>query len=810
MSFASLSSKLYTIKSRKNTSISDAFISMIREDMAMRYSVYSMAKSLTGSDFFASVLESKYGKSTPLERQEEQNRKKASEKEKKFKQYTVESLVRLNNKINTLVSLTERNTALILNLYNDLGTFRNQRKFTPATMRSMNAVRMPVKSRTVKYQIDDIRAQLAALQQITLGSKISRKIKSASENGVDSYSILAGVGAGAGAAAAAGVLGGTGSKGGPSTRGGPRGSGSGSDSSETDGMSILDKILLGLAAKDAARAAKSGYRYIRKKYFPTPRAGTATPVSRVTPKATFDIVTNKTNTPQWNSKAQQFVDPKTKQFISREKAIKIIQEQTKSGNIGQSRPVMTAGAVSKQNAPSEKLSNLMRRLPPGLTKILGGISRITSTPAQIIGLIGAGTWDLLSGKTAGDMSKAADKVAETFGIKLIKGAGGATIGYSIDGKTYKYEELPQEYKDIIDAFISPDRVAKNAALKKIAANTEQYEALKNYQGRAALAVMNAPESSVAAEAAIIAAKAAELIVAEPSISKNTQTDTTAPSISKNTQTDTTAPAIKKTPSISSVSGIPIDFKSFSNKIAMLESGGGALSYGGYSTVNRLGYLGRYQFGALALQDMGLVKRGVSLKGLDDPKNWNIDGGKQAFLKNENLQEETFVNYTKMNYSRLLNLGVVTADSPPGEIAGYLAAAHLVGPGGAKDLKAGVIKADAFGTKSSKYFLEGSITQRLILASTSPSMTPAIASATSPETQSLNVRSVKSPPTPTTTQSTSESPENLSDIQAQSQAALMSIETIQKSITIMAKKVLDLEKQINVSDDFPAVRNQSLG
>lgn len=784
MSFASLSSKLYTIKSRKNTSTSDAFISMVREDMAMRYSVYSMAKSLTGSDFFASVLESKYGKSTPLERQEEQNRKKASEKEKKFKQYTVESLVRLNNKINTLVNLTERNTALILNLYNDLGTFRNQRKFTPATMRSMNAVRMPVKSRTVKYQIDDIRAQLAALQQITLGSKISRKIKSASENGIDPYSILAG--AGLGAAGAIGALGGPGSKGGPSTRGGPRGSGSDPGSSETDGLSLLDKILLGLAAKDAARAARSGYRYIRKKYFPTPKAGTATPVSRVTPKATFDIVTNKTNTPQWNSKAQQFVDPKTKQFISREKAIKLIQEQTKSGNIGQSRPVMTAGAVSKQNAPSERLSNLMRRLPPGLTRILGGISRITSTPAQIIGLIGAGTWDLLSGKTAGDMSKAADKVAETFGMKLIKGAGGATIGYSIDGKTYKYEELPQEYKDIIDAFISPDRVAKNVALQKIAANSKQYEALKTYEGRAALGVANAPESSVATEAAIVAAKAAELIVTEPTISRSTQVDVTAPTI-------------KTTPSKSSVSGIPIDFKAFSNRIAALESGGGGS--GGYSTVNKLGYLGRYQFGALALQDMGLVKKGTSLKGLDNPKNWNIDGGKQAFLKDENLQEETFAKYTKMNYSRLVNLGVITADSPPGEIAGYLAASHLVGPGGAKDLKVGVVKADAFGTKSSKYFLEGSMTQRLMVASTSPSMAPATSSAAS---------SVKLPPTPSTSQPASEASDELLNAQAQSQAALMSIETIQKSITIMAKKVLDLEKQINVSDDFPAVRNQSLG
>lgn len=802
MSFSSLSSKLYTIKSRKNTSTSDAFISMIREDMAMRFSVYSMAKSLTGSDFFASVLESKYGKSTPLERQEEQNRKKSSEKEKKFKQYTVESLVRLNNKINTLVSLTERNTALILNLYNDLGTFRNQRKFTPATMRSMNAVRMPIKSRTVKYQIDDIRAQLAALQQITLGSKISRKMKSASENGIDPYSILAGAGLGAAAA-------GLGSKGGPSTRGGSRGSESGS--SETDGMSLLDKILLGLAAKDAARAARSGYRYVRKKYFPTPKAGTATPVSRVTPRATFDIVANKANTPQWNSKAQQFVDPKTKQFISRDKAIKIIQEQIKSGNIGQDRgPGTTAGAVSRQNAPSEKLSNLMRRLPPGLTRILGGIGRVTSTPAQVIGLIGAGTWDILSGKTAGDMSKAADEVAKTFGMKLIKGSGGATVGYSIDGKIYKYEELPQEYKDIIDAFISPDRVAKNIALKKIAANPKQYELLKNYQSRSNLITASAPESTAATEAAV-AAKAAELIISEPSISTSTQVDVAAPTTIKQPtkSANDTVLTIPKTGNYmsdfnksagiaTSPADIPIDFAAFAKQIAMLESGGGEA---GYSVVNKLGYLGRYQFGALALQDMGLVKKGTSLKGLDDPKNWNINGGKQAFLNNHKLQEETFAKYTTMNYSRLKNLGVVTTKSPPGEIAGYLAASHLVGPGGARDLASGVVKADAFGTKSSKYFVAGALTQHLMVASAKSSMFPATGSSAS---------SVKTPPTSPSMQPTSDSSDDLANAQAQSQAALMSIDAIQKSVTMMAKKVLDLERQINTSDTFPAVRNQSLG
>ena len=179
----------------------------------------------------------------------------------------------------------------------------------------------------------------------------------------------------------------------------------------------------------------------------------------------------------------------------------------------------------------------------------------------------------------------------------------------------------------------------------------------------------------------------------------------------------TRPSQVTTATIPSASGLPIDYKSYAEKIGEKESGGK------YNAVNNLGYLGKYQFGALALQDMGLVKKGTSLKGLDDPANWNIEGGKQAFLNNAQLQEDTMLKYTKQNFSRLNRIGVINDKSSQKEIAGYLAASHLLGPGGAKQLAKGEVKADAYGTTSASYFKVGSATQGVGGASTLASAVP---------------------------------------------------------------------------------------
>ena len=180
----------------------------------------------------------------------------------------------------------------------------------------------------------------------------------------------------------------------------------------------------------------------------------------------------------------------------------------------------------------------------------------------------------------------------------------------------------------------------------------------------------------------------------------------------------TSPSKVTGASIPSAPGLPIDYKSYAEKIGEKESGGK------YDAVNTLGYLGKYQFGSAALQDMGLVKKGTSLKGLDDPTNWNIEGGKQAFLNNPKLQEDTMVKYTKQNFATLNRIGVINDKSSQQEIGGYLAASHLLGPGGAKQLAQGNVGSDAYGTTSASYFKVGSATQGLGGATTLASAAPA--------------------------------------------------------------------------------------
>jgi hypothetical protein len=189
----------------------------------------------------------------------------------------------------------------------------------------------------------------------------------------------------------------------------------------------------------------------------------------------------------------------------------------------------------------------------------------------------------------------------------------------------------------------------------------------------------------------------------------------------------TSPSKQTTATIGDAPGLPIDYKSYAAKIGEKESGGK------YDTVNSIGYVGKYQFGAMALEDMGLVKKGVGKKGqkaLDISDNWTIPGGKQGFLNNSQLQEDTMQRYTMQNFKSLNRLGVINKDTSPEKIAGYLASSHLLGPGGALDLSKGKSGSDAYGTSAASYYKVGSATQMptTTLASASSSSGAVVASS----------------------------------------------------------------------------------
>jgi len=180
---------------------------------------------------------------------------------------------------------------------------------------------------------------------------------------------------------------------------------------------------------------------------------------------------------------------------------------------------------------------------------------------------------------------------------------------------------------------------------------------------------------------------------------------TAPTAATTPTPDSTSPRL--IPSVPPEELGGINYSSYAQTVGQRESGGD------YKAVNTLGFLGKYQFGAAALEDMGLIKKGASKGGnkvLNDPSNWTIEGGKEAFLNNAALQEQTMANYTKQNFRSLKRLGVINEETPPEKIAGYLASAHLVGPGGAAAMSRGEVRKDAYGTSAQSYFKLGSASQ----------------------------------------------------------------------------------------------------
>jgi hypothetical protein len=164
MSISAIAAQLYTIQSKKNVPLKTAFGMMVREDLAMRFSVYNLAKIITKSEFLATVAQTAFGARTPLQRKQDEAEQKKEIQEKRFKQFTASSIANLSNKINLLAGITERNTALISGIYSELGAFRMQRRMNVNNFNA-RAFRIPAPSKTIKAQLEQINSELANLQK---------------------------------------------------------------------------------------------------------------------------------------------------------------------------------------------------------------------------------------------------------------------------------------------------------------------------------------------------------------------------------------------------------------------------------------------------------------------------------------------------------------------------------------------------------------------------------------------------------------------------------------------------------------------
>jgi len=132
-----------------------------------------------------------------------------------------------------------------------------------------------------------------------------------------------------------------------------------------------------------------------------------------------------------------------------------------------------------------------------------------------------------------------------------------------------------------------------------------------------------------------------------------------------------------------------------------------------------GYIGLYQHGSAALQDLGLVKSGIgnSNSKLDDPKNWTGPNAakygihsKEDFLNNPDAQKKVQADWNKKLDGRMKHYGIdkyvgKTMNGAVMTTDGLRAASHLLGAKALRDLLKGgdlTKNPDGNGTTALKY------------------------------------------------------------------------------------------------------------
>lgn len=138
------------------------------------------------------------------------------------------------------------------------------------------------------------------------------------------------------------------------------------------------------------------------------------------------------------------------------------------------------------------------------------------------------------------------------------------------------------------------------------------------------------------------------------------------------------------------------------------------------------YSGRYQFGKLALIDVGYLKSGGNV---NNPKSWTGKNGiksREDFLNCPIVQELAMQDYIIKNYNFLHKAGNKIPknkldEMPCHQLAGLLAVSHLLGFGNAQKYYHSNGKSngvDGFGMSAAKYFKLGASAAKGVFANTS--------------------------------------------------------------------------------------------
>jgi hypothetical protein len=144
---------------------------------------------------------------------------------------------------------------------------------------------------------------------------------------------------------------------------------------------------------------------------------------------------------------------------------------------------------------------------------------------------------------------------------------------------------------------------------------------------------------------------------------------------------------------------------------------------GYQAINQCGAMGRYQFMGTTLANIGYAVKDATSQKLhgrfgqlrDSPNYWNYGLTVNKFLNSPEIQEQAIYTLTNSNYKTLKANNLVTSNTPPEVLGGYLAVCHLIGatyyytingikyPGGLTWIKTGQGGDINNGTRGSKYY-----------------------------------------------------------------------------------------------------------
>jgi len=140
--------------------------------------------------------------------------------------------------------------------------------------------------------------------------------------------------------------------------------------------------------------------------------------------------------------------------------------------------------------------------------------------------------------------------------------------------------------------------------------------------------------------------------------------------------------------------------------------GSELSNNNYNKIGDNGEIGKYQFTASMLIDLGYVKRPaggiITNTILDNSSIWNNLNGiksKADFLSNTAEQETAMFSNTQNNYDVLVRLGKIKETDDYKVVGGLIASAHVMGAKNADKLD----KKDIAGQRAEKYFTIGNNT-----------------------------------------------------------------------------------------------------